>query len=213
MWVDHAVNSIKEDEKEDNLEIKDVNQVLWKNQDLLDECTNYAMKSDILRLEIIFKYGGIYVDVDAKALRSFGPIFSQSFLSFRPANWTLTDPLFSKIQSNETKLGTAGTDNGIFGFPAESNFLRFSLAAVRENFPTQTATLYRTGPVFLKEVFLQYPYSYKIQLINWDYIGRRSEHSIIVDDPGNSDWDDTQDVRRKDAMLSQSDDVAVLSVS
>ena len=63
----------------------------WASEDLLEASTNWAMKTDILRLEIgklgigyfgiiFFKvqsYGGIYVDVDAVAKRPFGPVFSR----------------------------------------------------------------------------------------------------------------------------------------
>ena len=193
LWVDHTPHNIQEI---NNLKIRNINQEVWINEDLLEDCTNYAMKSDILRLEIVYRYGGIYVDVDATALRSFGPVFSNSFLCFRPANWTLFDPFFSRIQKKGDKMGTAGIENGIFGFPAKSNFLKYALDALRENFPTQQATLYKTGPTFLKEVFLQYPHSYSIPLISWDYIGNDSQFAILVDRPGNADWDDGQDVRR-----------------
>ena len=185
----------------ENLKIRNINQEVWMNEDLLGECTNYAMKSDILRLEIIYRYGGIYVDVDATALRSFGPVFSTNFLSYRPANWTMTDELYSKIRTADNKLGFAGIENNVFGFNAKSDFLRFTLTALRENFATQTATIYKTGPEFLKAAFLQYPYSHKIQLISWKYVGSNSEFSILVDFPGNSDWDDGEDVRKKKATV------------
>ena len=35
----------------------------------------------------------------------------------------------------------------------------------RESFHTETATLYRTGPYFVKEALLQYPYGHLIPLI------------------------------------------------
>ena len=37
-----------------------------------DNCTNYAQMADIIRLEIVYLFGGIYVDMDAMALRPFG---------------------------------------------------------------------------------------------------------------------------------------------
>jgi len=198
LWVDHIPTNIQEGS---NLKIHNINQEVWINEDLLEECTNYAMKSDILRLEIVYRYGGIYVDVDATAMRSFGPVFSRSFLCFRPANWTLSDKVFSQIQKRGNKVGNAGFNNNIFGFPAKSNFLKYTLEALRENFPTQSATLYKTGPVFLKEVFLQYPFSHHVALLSWEYIGSDSEVSVIVDMPGNADWDDGQDVRKKKATV------------
>ena len=193
LWLDTPTHLVKENY---NLKIRNTTDDDWINYDLLKECTNHAMMSDILRLEIVYKYGGIYVDIDATALRSFGPVFSNSFLNFRPANWTLSDKIFSQIQPKEYMLGSAGFDTNIFGFPASSRFLSFALSALRENFPTQTATLYRTGPFFMKEVFLQYPFSHTIPLISVKYLGSDSKVAIMVDPPGSADWDDGQDIRR-----------------
>ena len=44
----------------------------WNSEDLMDQATNPAMRSDVLRLEILHRYGGIYADIDSEALRSFG---------------------------------------------------------------------------------------------------------------------------------------------
>ena len=46
----------------------------WNTEDLLARATNPAMRSDVLRLEILYKYGGIYADIDSVALRSFGEL-------------------------------------------------------------------------------------------------------------------------------------------
>ena len=46
----------------------------WRCGDLLARATNPAMRSDVLRLEILYKYGGIYADIDSVALRSFGEL-------------------------------------------------------------------------------------------------------------------------------------------
>ena len=40
-------------------------------------------------------------------MRSFGPVFSTSFLSHRPANWTGQDGFYSRLQHGG-QLGTAG---------------------------------------------------------------------------------------------------------
>ena len=44
-----------------NIQIKDVGGEVWQCRDLLADCTNYAQRSDVLRLEIVQRYGGIYV--------------------------------------------------------------------------------------------------------------------------------------------------------
>ena len=52
--------------------LRDVAGEEWRCRDLLDQATNPAMRSDVLRLEILHRYGGIYADIDSVALRSFG---------------------------------------------------------------------------------------------------------------------------------------------
>jgi len=49
----------------------DVAQLHLHNQELYDATDNYGVKSDILRYELLFNYGGIYADVDCECLRSF----------------------------------------------------------------------------------------------------------------------------------------------
>jgi mannosyltransferase OCH1-like enzyme len=41
------------------------------NKKFYDEAQNYGMKSDILRWEILYQYGGLYVDVDYQCLQPF----------------------------------------------------------------------------------------------------------------------------------------------
>ena len=40
------------------------------NQKYFDEETNYAAKSDILRYEILYRFGGVYIDVDIEVIQS-----------------------------------------------------------------------------------------------------------------------------------------------
>jgi hypothetical protein len=54
LWTDHEVKKIK-----------------LYNQQLFDEAQNYGEKSDILRYELLYYYGGLYVDVDFECLKSF----------------------------------------------------------------------------------------------------------------------------------------------
>lgn len=55
---------------------------LWQDKDLFplinqkqyDEAKSYASRSDILRLEIIYKYGGVYVDTDFECYKNIEPL-------------------------------------------------------------------------------------------------------------------------------------------
>merc|ERR1711879_1007380 len=47
---------------------------------------NYAGKSDLIRLEVVFMYGGIYVDLDTipfKGFDQYGELFQWPFVAFR----------------------------------------------------------------------------------------------------------------------------------
>ena len=67
------------------------------------------------------------------------------------------------------------------------------LSRLRENFPLQTATLRKTGPVFVTEAILQYPFSKQLFVMDWDYVGGHgsSQQAIVMDPPG-CHWDDKQ---------------------
>ena len=93
-----------------------------------------------------------------------GPIFQRSFLPFRPANWTQSSTQYRFLNRDST-IGTASIENNIFGFAKKSQFLRYTMEALKENFPLESATLDKTGPGFLKEAFLQYPHNKDIPLI------------------------------------------------
>ena len=71
LWLDHSIPD-NLFESFENVIIKDVNKQKWTTEDLMMQATNWAMKSDILRLEILYKFGGIYTDIDSTANRPFG---------------------------------------------------------------------------------------------------------------------------------------------
>lgn len=53
---------------------KDIDDFPWKNRKAFDAVKNPGMKSDIWRYEIVYNYGGLYVDADMECVRSFDPI-------------------------------------------------------------------------------------------------------------------------------------------
>ena len=61
---------------EDN--IKDFD---FKNKDLFNSCKNLGQKSDILRYAILEKFGGIYLDADFIAIKSFDELLHLNFFT------------------------------------------------------------------------------------------------------------------------------------
>lgn len=39
-----------------------------------DQCTTHAGRSDVLRYEVVYQFGGVYVDCDVEPLKSFEPL-------------------------------------------------------------------------------------------------------------------------------------------
>lgn len=54
----------------------------------------FAYKSDLMRLELLYKYGGVYIDTDVEVIRSFNPLL-QHDSAF--AAWESTDTIGSAI--------------------------------------------------------------------------------------------------------------------
>ena len=78
---------------------------------------NLAGKSDYIRLEAVYREGGIYQDTDARVVRSFdsaGNLFRWPFVSWTSKNWR-------------------NCPNAVFGFEKNSKFLDFAIKLAREN--------------------------------------------------------------------------------
>lgn len=50
---------------------KEIDEFGLRNRDLYDATPNLAQKSDIARYEILYRYGGLYVDMDFECIRPF----------------------------------------------------------------------------------------------------------------------------------------------
>jgi mannosyltransferase OCH1-like enzyme len=48
------------------------------NRSAMDAATTMAQKADILRLEILYHFGGIYLDTDVEPVKSIAPLYSFS---------------------------------------------------------------------------------------------------------------------------------------
>lgn len=55
-----------------------------------DKATNYGAKSDILRYELLYVYGGVYVDCDMQCIGSFERLHQVPMRACAPAGGTAT---------------------------------------------------------------------------------------------------------------------------
>ena len=88
------------------------------NVDAYNKATNYGEKSDILRYEIIAKYGGLYVDTDMECTQSFDKLHDTPCCSFY-AGWSNT--------------GTIELNNGIFGAMPNHVVLQEMIQSIHRN--------------------------------------------------------------------------------
>lgn len=108
------------------------------NQELFDQSRNYGHKSDIARYEILYRYGGLYVDTDFECLRAVDD------LHYRYAFYTCVLPC------------TTETANGVIGSVPGHPILKACIESVRpvanpyDNNQIMTAS----GPQLLTKLFL-----------------------------------------------------------
>lgn len=60
---------------------KNISPINIKSRDHFDRTTNPGMKSDILRYEILQKYGGLYIDTDFECLKPFDDLMYLDFFT------------------------------------------------------------------------------------------------------------------------------------
>lgn len=70
----------------------------WETGFLFDRCTAGAQLAGLVRLEVIWRYGGFYVDMDMEPLRSFEPLREHQCVFGTEGNGVLTDAIFGAEQ-------------------------------------------------------------------------------------------------------------------
>jgi len=112
-----------------------------ENQRAFDAALNYGEKADIWRYEIIWRYGGVYIDTDVRCLRSIKP------LHYRYE--------FYAGLSNTTRVEV---NNALFGAAPHHPVLRVSIDLIAKKGKPRhifSETLERTGPFHFTKCFLE----------------------------------------------------------
>ena len=50
------------------------------HEDIYNKCKSYSEKSDVLRFEILYQFGGLYIDTDFECLKPIDPLFKNKEL-------------------------------------------------------------------------------------------------------------------------------------
>jgi len=121
---------------------EDVKHLSLVNQKYFDAEKNWGAKSDILRYEILYQFGGLYIDVDFECLTPFDWIhhccdFYASLLEI------------SRLH-NHARLA-----NGIIACAAHHPLLAHLVEEIK-NFRSKSNLLHRVGPDFFTQVIHKY---------------------------------------------------------
>lgn len=79
-----------------------INNFSIKNKDQLNRCKNYSEKSDILRFEILYEFGGLYVDTDFECLKNIDNlILKRNFTICRQSDKVICGAFIASSKQNE----------------------------------------------------------------------------------------------------------------
>jgi inositol phosphorylceramide mannosyltransferase catalytic subunit len=144
------------------------------NKDLYDAAANYGAKSDIAKYEIIYRFGGVYIDTDYECIQALDLIHK-------------TYDFYIGIQPLDTEHVQIGL--GLFGARPGHKILGTVIQQLRANTtPADIANkqiVLSTGPLFFTPIFYQlaplcddrviafpasylYPMGYNEKVCDWD---------------------------------------------
>jgi Mannosyltransferase OCH1 and related enzymes len=130
---------------------EDVKTLSMHNRDLYDKTKNVGEKSDILRLEILLKYGGVYVDTDLACMR---PEFFEE-LHQKFDFYIAVEPLFHGIVQ-EYKIFKFC--NAIIASIPQHTLVKDLIINLKANYLAYAnqSIFQRTGPNYLTRIISQY---------------------------------------------------------
>ena len=128
-----------------------------RRPELLPRCTGYAQMADVLRLEVLYRFGGVYVDTDFEPLRPIDQVF---------------DPSSNHFFCSEDGLAIS---TGIMGSTRGSPLISRLLDALPEELGNHAPNI-ETGPVFVTRQLLSGGFAPDVQVAptawfypyNWD---------------------------------------------
>lgn len=116
----------------------DIKKLNLYNQDLYDATDNYGMKSDIARYEILYRFGGVYIDTDFECLHALDQ------LNYLYDFYTGIQPL----DSGYLQLGI-----GLIGAAPGHPILKHAITSMKDDAKKQGIPA-RTGPIHLTLSFV-----------------------------------------------------------
>lgn len=118
------------------------------NQKLFDSTTNMGSKSDILRMEILYRCGGIYMDHDFYQCKKFDDLLHYDFVIGSKFENEIWNGLIMSVEGNE--------------------ICKSYIDSISDNIPDGDI-MYSTGPFKVKEVFDNNIFSCNYKILIGDY--------------------------------------------
>jgi len=116
---------------------EDLKDLTLYTQDYFDKTKNFGVKADLLRFEILYRYGGVYIDLDFECLQPLDEL--HHLYDF----YTALQPLDSKV----VQLGSA-----LVGARPQHPIIRQYLVGIKDSWG-ERGVLRRTGPVHYSRMF------------------------------------------------------------
>jgi len=137
---EHLVNEIKRinfdykiiEWNENNIDFE------LKRKDAIDMCNNMGAKSDILRFEVLYKYGGIYMDYDFLQIKKFDDLLDNEFFAGA-----------CEVTDNEVWNSIIGSTTGNIICECFLNSLKIETPIEPKDI---NGVMSKTGPYFFKKI-------------------------------------------------------------
>ena len=118
----------------------DAHNLSYENKQFYDQAINYGEKSDILKWEIVYRFGGVYVDIDFECL--------QSLESFHH-----TYDFYTGIQPLDTNMVQLGA--ALYGAIPHHPILKACVENIKNNQHIKQIVV-KTGPIHFTKTFLAF---------------------------------------------------------
>lgn len=92
--------------------------IIFECQDKIDSMSEICGKVDIMRLEILWKYGGVYIDADSICIEPIDSVL-------------MNNPAFAGYENENVRQGLVAT--GTMGFPPEYPLCREAIEWIKRN--------------------------------------------------------------------------------
>ena len=115
-----------------------VAELAFDNRIFFDEAINYGERSDILKYEIVYQVGGMYVDFDFECLKPFDDLFDRYdfFTGIQP------------LDTNVEQLGAA-----LFAAKPDHSVLRYAVETIKDDHHMRQIII-KTGPIHFSQAFI-----------------------------------------------------------